>query len=152
MKAKLCADVDVQLIEGAAFAMYASTSEPTDRKNEKWDELDFEFVSTIGPGNVWVNVFKDGVDLQRLNPTSLGAVSSGSSQVTGKRYCISWDQSGSKRAIWTIDDRVIKTQSLQGWTKALTPYFSYWGVAKGDSKAEAGLVKFAGPRSAGGDL
>ncbi|KAJ3269047.1 hypothetical protein HDV01_001916 [Terramyces sp. JEL0728] len=142
-RGKICSTVSLELVSGSAFAMYLSTDEPKNRQTEKWDELDFEFINTIGQGNVWVNTFHDGKDLQAGGDATLGSTSAGSS-VTDKRYCIHWDIKD--KAVWTIDNVVVRVFSLQGWSKPLKPYFSYWGIPLG-ADADASLIKWFGKRT-----
>ncbi|KAJ3317057.1 hypothetical protein HDV06_002101 [Boothiomyces sp. JEL0866] len=142
-RGKICSTISLTLVSGSAFAMYLSTNEPQNRQTEKWDELDFEFINTIGGGNVWVNTFHDGKDLQAGGDTTLGATSAGAS-VSDKKYCIHWDIKD--KAVWTIDDVVVRVFSLQGWSKPLKPYFSYWGIPL-NADADAGLLKWFGRRT-----
>ncbi|KAJ3338316.1 hypothetical protein HDU91_001267 [Kappamyces sp. JEL0680] len=121
---------------------------PSDRTHEKWDELDFEFIKTIAPGTVWVNSFHDGTDLEHAKAVpGLGARSTGSDTVSGKRYCIYWDVMAAKQAIWTVDGQVLFSYSLQGWSKPLKPYFSYWGLSVSDRNPSTALVGWFGSRS-----
>lgn len=126
-KGRICSDIFMNPESGAAFAMYVSSGEPdpANRANEKWDELDFEFPGGLQPGHFWFNVFHDGKDLPGV------PVPSGHSSFSGNRYCISWDIAGSKNAIFSIDGTVVKAVKLNGWTKPLKPYLSYWGIAMG---------------------
>ncbi|KAJ3307411.1 hypothetical protein HDV03_000059 [Kappamyces sp. JEL0829] len=148
MKGMVCSTISTELSLGTAFSMYLSTGEPSDRTYEKWDELDFEFIKTIAPGTVWVNSFHDGTDLEHAKAVpGLGARSTGSDSVSGKRYCIYWDVVAAKQAIWTVDGQVLYSYSLQGWSKPLKPYFSYWGLSVSDRSPSTALVGWFGSRS-----
>lgn len=141
MKAKFCSTIQVTLKNGTAFAMYATSGEPADRTKDKWDELDIELINTLKPGQIWANYFHDGIEQK---PSKIIPLQNGFQSVPGHRYCLSWDLTGTKQAIWTVDDHVVKAIDVSGWTKPLFPVFSYW--AGGDwrwmgNRTEKGYLK-----------
>jgi hypothetical protein len=108
------------------ISVYVTSREPQDRANDKWDELDFEFVGK-SPTTAWTNVFHDGNDIGQGRAQPLGF----NTDRKEARYCLRWELG--RKAQWFVDGRLIREQSLAGWTKRLHPVFSYWGIRRGNA-------------------
>lgn len=147
MHGKFCAVPEGQFASGSVLAMYVSSQEPVDRGSDKWDELDFEFMlenGTVDNGKVWINAFHDGQDLKGFfQPTGLSKLRGSASN-----FCIAWSIGTAPNgktinsAVWTVDDRVIFSRDLTGWTKPLMPYVSFWSSY---GSGNDGLISWTGP-------
>lgn len=146
--ATIATNVGLRNASASIFAMYAITQHPTDRKRDKWWELDIELLGRT-PDALWVNTYTAGVpdSIKQTDGTRFVPLPANAQHTGEHRYCLDWD---TRNATWSVDGVEVAKRTLdRSWgTQALRLYFSYWA----GNDQQPGLANWAGGNGVQDDL